>query len=387
MTDARPIFLEFFAGGGMARLGLQGAFDCVFANDVDPAKCASYRANFGGSDLVEGDVAALSAAQIPAADLAWASFPCQDLSLAGARAGMTGARSGTFWAFWRLMLEMKAERRAPAIIVIENVTGLLTSRKGADLEALTEAVCEAGYRMGGLILDAAAFVPQSRQRLFLVAWDPARLSLPTSDQTFGQSARLTKAICRMPPALRAVWHDLGLPAPTEVPQRVEAVLEADAPETVWRSEADLQKLLSQMTPLHHARVDAAVSENTPRAGAVYRRIRAGEQRAEVRYDGLAGCVRTLKGGSSRQLLLISDRGDLRLRPLLPREAARLMGLPETYVLPRTVTAATNLCGDGVCVPVVAWLTQHLLEPMFARAPRDRAKLAEKHAVSRLPLLA
>ncbi len=80
-------FLEFFAGGGMARLGLGRGWRCLFANDLDPAKCAAYRANFGGEELVEADIAGLSARDLPAAraDLAWASFPCQDLSLAGAR--------------------------------------------------------------------------------------------------------------------------------------------------------------------------------------------------------------------------------------------------------------------------------------------------------------
>lgn len=76
-------FLEFFAGGGMARLGLGPRWRCLFANDFDAAKCAAYRANFGGADLVEADIASLAASDLPRerADLAWASFPCQDLSL------------------------------------------------------------------------------------------------------------------------------------------------------------------------------------------------------------------------------------------------------------------------------------------------------------------
>lgn len=82
-------FLEFFAGGGMARAGLGPGWRCLFANDIDPVKCAAYRANFGGDDLVEQSIAALELEDLPQqrADLAWASFPCQDLSLAGARAG------------------------------------------------------------------------------------------------------------------------------------------------------------------------------------------------------------------------------------------------------------------------------------------------------------
>jgi DNA (cytosine-5)-methyltransferase 1 len=86
----KKTFLEFFAGGGMARLGLGDSWRCLLANDRDAMKCADYRANFGGDDLIEGDIAALSAADLPphSVDLVWGSFPCQDLSLAGARGGM-----------------------------------------------------------------------------------------------------------------------------------------------------------------------------------------------------------------------------------------------------------------------------------------------------------
>ena len=97
-------FCEFFAGGGMARIGLGAAWKCVFANDIHPKKAASYRENFGGRELQVDDIAALTTKSLPEeAELAWASFPCQDLSLAGAGAGLKGERSGTFWLFWRLM--------------------------------------------------------------------------------------------------------------------------------------------------------------------------------------------------------------------------------------------------------------------------------------------
>jgi DNA (cytosine-5)-methyltransferase 1 len=89
-------FYEFFAGGGMARAGLGDHWKCLFANDIDEKKCGTYAANWGGSHLKVGDVAALTTADLPGrADLAWASFPCQDLSLAGAGAGLKGDRSGT----------------------------------------------------------------------------------------------------------------------------------------------------------------------------------------------------------------------------------------------------------------------------------------------------
>src|SRR5579862_8951946 len=114
---------EFFAGGGMARLGLGDRWACLRANDVDPLKAQTYRANFAAGDLIEGDVWALSAADLPGrADLAWASSPCQDLSLAGARAGLSGGRSSAFFGFWWLMEALAGQERAPRVIVIENVS-------------------------------------------------------------------------------------------------------------------------------------------------------------------------------------------------------------------------------------------------------------------------
>ena len=82
---------------------------------IDFPKSASYRANFGGApELKVCDVASLKTADLPGrAGLAWASPPCQDISLAGDRAGLDGSRSGAFWPFWRLMLGLRAEGRAP----------------------------------------------------------------------------------------------------------------------------------------------------------------------------------------------------------------------------------------------------------------------------------
>ena len=79
-----PSFYEFFAGGGMARAGLGPEWSCLFANDIDPKKSATYAANWSEERLKIGDVAKLTTGDLPgAANLAWASFPCQDLSLAG----------------------------------------------------------------------------------------------------------------------------------------------------------------------------------------------------------------------------------------------------------------------------------------------------------------
>ena len=136
------------------------------------------------------------------------------------------------------------------------------------------------------------------------------------------------------------------------------------------------RLVSLLAPLHRRRLDAACAAKDRTVGALFRRTRteagARVQRAEVRFDGLAGCLRTPRGGSSRPFILVAQGGSVRTRPLTPREAARLMGLPDDWRLPHTTTAALQLAGDGVAVPAVRWLAAHLLEPLVGVRSRAAA---------------
>jgi DNA (cytosine-5)-methyltransferase 1 len=376
MATARASFLEFFAGGGMARQGLAGQFGCAFANDFDPMKCATYRRNFPNEPLDEGDIWNLDAKKLPQSDLAWASFPCQDLSLAGERRGLNAPRSGAFWGFWNVIERLGD--RAPRTLAIENVAGLLSSHNGRDFSALVTQLADAGYRVGAMVIDAALFSPQSRQRLFIIAHKGKLPPGLTSDQPDAvyHPAGLCAAVESLPDTTHMAWVWWRLPYPPKRNVDLAALLDRNPPEDAWRSDDDLKHLLDLMAPLHRQRVDAAFADRKWRAGAVFRRIRVehGErvQRAEIRYDGMAGCLRTPAGGSSKQLLLVTENGRARLRPLLAREAARLMGCDEGYILPPKETAALKVLGDGVSVPVVRWLGQHLLAPLASGRASARA---------------
>lgn len=374
MSRAALTFYEFFAGGGMARLGLGQGWDCAFANDFDGVKAAAYRANFpdAAEHFVQGDVWDLSVDRLPGqADLAWASSPCQDFSLAGGRAGLEGGRSSAFFGFWRLVEQLNAGDRAPRAVVIENVSGLLTSNGGADFTALCEALAGQGYSFGALELDAQAFVPQSRPRVFVIAVrEPPHAALV--GQGVGQSRLVHEAHARLPSALARRWIWWRGAAPAARNLGLADLLQPDDT-VVWRSDAEVERLLSLMAPLHLARVEAARRSGGRAVGAVFRRTRVEQgqrvQRAEVRFDGLAGCLRTPRGGSSRQTLLVVERGGVRARLLTAREGARLMGLPDAYVLPKAATNALHVVGDGVAVPVVRWLADQILEPHLDSAAR------------------
>lgn len=362
-------FYEFFAGGGMARLGLGPAWSCAFANDFDPLKAATYRANFEGAadHFHQGDVWAIDPAALPAhADLAWASSPCQDFSLAGARAGLAGGRSSAFFGFWRLVQALG--EAGPRAVVIENVSGLLSSHGGADFTALCQALADQGYGFGALEIDAARFTPQSRPRVFVIA---ARQ--PPSPSLIGDSPFHTRAVreaqARLPEDLARRWIWWRGAAPAARNTDLAALLEPDA-DVVWQAPDKTQRLLALMAPQHLAKIEAARAARTRQVGAVFRRMRVENgqrvQRAEVRFDGLAGCLRTPRGGSSRQTLMVVENGQVRSRLVSPREGARLMGLPDSYVLPAAATGALHVVGDGVAVPVVRWLAEQILEPLLAQ---------------------
>jgi DNA (cytosine-5)-methyltransferase 1 len=377
-----PGFYEFFAGGGMARAGLGPDWTCLFANDFDPKKGLAYRANWGsGDELLVGDVRQVRSAQLPGhAHLAWGSFPCQDLSLAGAGAGLRGARSGTFYPFWDLICDLHAGGRAPQIVAIENVCGTLTSHRGRDFEAICSAFAGAGYRFGPLVVNAEHFVPQSRPRLFVVG--------VRRDVGFG--GQLTAAgPCDPyhPPALRRavgaltdttranlVWWRLPRPPPRK--HAFSDLIEANPKSVCWHNQAETKALLDLMSPVNLAKVEAAKRAGRRVVGGVYRRTRADAlgrkaQRAEVRFDDVSGCLRTPAGGSSRQVIMVVEGYRVRTRLISARETARLMGLSDDYLLPENYNDAYHLTGDGVVASVVRHLAAHLFEPILAMAPAER----------------
>lgn len=368
------VFYEFFAGAGMARAGLGNHWRCLFANDFDEKKAAAYRLNWDAVEFLCRDINEVTLEDLPGtADLAWASFPCQDLSLAGSYKGLDGHRSAAFWPFCRLLAGLGQQNRDPSLVVIENVCGTLTSRKGLDFIAICATLSENAYKFGCLVLDAANFVPQSRPRLFIIAVKdhltiPPDLAGNESGGPFHTTA-LKAAYLKLPSELKKcwIWWNLGLP-----PQRnvdLSGIIENSPQSVKWHSAIETNRLLDMMSPLHLNKVHEAKRKGGRWVGALYKRTRrdqAGQkrQRAEVRFDGLAGCLRTPGGGSSRQFIVVVEDGGIRTRLMSSRETARLMGIPDEYKLPDNYNDAYHLTGDGVVVPVVRFLASEIIEPML-----------------------
>jgi len=376
-NGTNPTFAEFFAGIGLLRLALERkGWAARFANDIDPLKAQMYSRNFPESKddcFVLGDIHKLDTALIPTTDLATASFPCNDLSLAGARSGLAGLQSGSFWGFIQILKEMG--KRRPRLVLLENVTGFLSSNGGKDFFDALQALNSLGYSCDAFILDAVNFVPQSRARLFVVGINDNKLECEVHEVfRFYESPVRPAALADFifsHPGIRWSLRDLTCP-----PERKSFL--ADILDTIphdqkeWWSTERASYLLSQMSPRHAAVARKMIAGRDYSYGTVFRRVRNGKSMAELRIDGVAGCLRTPRGGSGRQILFKAGRGKYYARLLTSRECARLQGVPDSYIIDVPLNQALFGFGDAVCVPVIEWIAENYLNPVLSEGAGGRA---------------
>ncbi|HRJ72529.1 MAG TPA: DNA (cytosine-5-)-methyltransferase [Terrimicrobiaceae bacterium] len=367
---------EFFAGIGLMRMGLdRGGWDTVWANDLDEKKWEMYRHNFDadGCTFVLGDVHKIDGADIPEVDLATASFPCNDLSLAGARNGLAGTQSSAFWGFVDALSGMR-ERRPP-LVLLENVPGFLTSNDGEDFRDALIALNDLGYAVDAILVDAARFVPQSRQRLFVIGStakpERARETSPMLLQSDLRPAALADFIFLNPDIGWSIRRLPPLPARTLT---LEDIIEnVPLNSNAWWSRERSKYLFDQMSPRHREAAEKMIAGTKTSYGTVFRRVRNGRSMGELRTDGIAGCLRTPRGGSGRQILFCAGRGSYRVRLLTPRECARLMGA-DCYKIDVPLNQALFGFGDAVCVPVIEWIAKNYLNPMLSELRKTPAPL-------------
>jgi DNA (cytosine-5)-methyltransferase 1 len=379
MNDKKMTVAEFFAGIGLVRIGLQKAgWHTVFANDIDNDKWQMYKDHFGdGGEFVVEDIHKLPISQVPSVSLATASFPCNDLSLAGARHGLAGLQSSAFWGFINILKGMKCGHRLPPIVMLENVVGFLSSNDGQDFEDALLALNDLGYAVDAFIIDASRFVPQSRQRLFVVGIkNEEAVALHDTPDFYESEAR--------PPALASfilmhpdiAWRIRQLPPLPVCSLRLDDILE-DLPQNnrMWWSRERCDYMLNQMSPKHRAEAEKMIQNTRVSYGTVFRRVRNHKSMAELRTDGIAGCLRTPRGGSGRQILFAAGRGRFAVRLLTPRECARLMGADD-FEIHCSLNQALFGFGDAVCVPVIEWIGKNYLNPVFEEClniPKARAQ--------------
>jgi DNA (cytosine-5)-methyltransferase 1 len=369
-------FCEFFAGIGLVRAGLEpSGWQCTYANDIEPKKQAMYEARFGVTDHFHlGDVNETDqvVSRIKGEPfLATASFPCVDLSVAGHYRGFDGEHSSTFFPFAEVL--KKLGTRKPRVVMLENVKGFLTAHLGEDFKRAVGVLADLGYWIDTFVLDACCFTPQSRPRVFVVGvvkdLVPEEAASPRdSDSSASRSSALRpdsiQKLKKTVP-LPTGWVQFDLPRPPERTKTLEDVIDQGDDEDWW-SKDEVVRHYGMMSDRHQQRIDELLRSGQRWVGTIFRRIRDKQQRAEVRFDGLAGCLRTPSGGSANQIVVTTDQGDLRMRWMSPREYARLQGADD---FPLKGSRQNLLWGfaDAVCVPAVAWIDQHLLTPLYELA--------------------
>jgi len=381
-------FVEFFAGVGLVREGLCGSgWKCNWANDISSDKQETYIANFGDSHFWLGDIwdVAKNPDMIPNDTFLYtASFPCTDLSVAGGRAGLAGKESGTLNALIDILKNKKRNKNAPKVVLLENVRGFLTSNGGKDVEKTVEHFSKLGYYVDIIELDAIDFSAQSRPRVFFIAVEE-RLAFQSMKIKNGLQildgwwadfekypylrSNKIKNIIRNNESLN--WGLLEVKLPQKSSARLADIIETDIPDdsSLWWDDKRKEHTYQQMSDNHKLTLNNMVGNSSYSYGTVYRRMRKGKSMAELRTDGFAGCLRTPRGGSSKQILIRAGKNDWKVRLLTPREYGRLQGVRESFKLPSNANKGYFAMGDAVCVPVIEFIAEQVLNRLYAEHKR------------------
>ena len=345
---------EFFAGSGLVAYGLKNIFSPVWANDISEQKANVYRANFESRHFELGDIKDVKGAELPFAHLSWASFPCQDLSLAGSMGGIHASRSGLVWEWLRVLDEMVSQ---PKILLLENVSGLLSTNGGENYRILHMALVDRGYDCGAFLLNASHFVPQSRPRVFIIAVKRGE-HIPKKLIGDGPCWLHNKAAIDLGHSLPGwIWWK------TEKPEKLKDTLRDIVEQGIPFDKDNVLRLIPDRHKIKLSNLDSVYATG-------YRRTRNGEQQLELRFDGVAGCLRTPEGGSSKQYLIVKENGETHARLLTVRETARLMGAPDSFILPGSYNDGYKAMGDAVAMPVANFIGERFLKKIAEAVYND-----------------
>lgn len=356
----------------MARLGLGDQFEVTYANDFSVKKANIYERHFGDRpdtrDLIE---VVRDTPPVTSFDLVWASFPCQDWSDAGWKQGEAGRTRAAYEAMIQFLDQVETR-----MIVFENVRGLLTTNGGVGFDRLSRDLMSWGFNFTAHEINSVAWLPQSRPRVFVTAWKGDK-ELPLSTG-FPPSQRAKEILTISHAIVPKRFFETSLPLPVSPSPELVSLLEP-VDYVQWLPKEEVDTLIrSAKLPVGRwtdtaPRKEAAGNLREGEYGVVgtgFRRTRGKKESKRVffepRFDGVAGCLRASEGGSSRQYVINIRDSDVSIRLMTPREGARLMGIPDDYTLPRDIGPAWRLIGDGVSVPAVTHIRDHLILPLLSQ---------------------
>lgn len=353
--DTDFTFIDLFAGIGGIRLGFESAGGrCVFTSEWNKYAAQTYTRNFPGDHPVAGDITEVDPASIPDHDVLLAGFPCQPFSIAGVSKKNSLGRSHGFACeaqgtlFFDIANILRVKR--PSTILLENVKNLMSHDKGNTFKVIKKTLEEElGYTIFPLVIDAKGFVPQHRERIYIVGF---REPVPFSWDAFEKPDPLAKK-------MSSILH----------------------PENGTEDDAfDLAK--GYITG-----ENGAVNEKYTLTDKLWNYLQGYAAKHKAKGNGFGfGLVgpddiaRTLsaryyKDGSE---ILISRGKGKNPRRLTPRECARLMGYPDDFVIPVSDTQAYKQFGNSVAVPVISEIAR-VMKPFIMQLISQSAENQNKRA--------
>lgn len=335
-------FIDLFAGIGGFRLAFEGVGGrCVFTSEWNHFARATYRSNFVVDHEFAGDITQVPASSIPPHDVLLGGFPCQPFSLAGVvkkqslgrKHGFLDDTQGTlFFDIARILKECR-----PKAFVLENVKNLISHDKGRTFRVIRDTLSELDYDIAYQIVDARAWVPQHRERVFIIGlcrkleakFDFSRLRVPSSS-----------------PKLGSILHPEDGSEAEEPPYTIAGG--RVAPKYILTPK--LWRYLKQYADRHRA------------AGNGFGYGLFGSEDVARTLS-----ARYYKDGSE----VLVRRGGGRPRRLTPRECSRLMGFDRPgripFQIPVSDTQAYRQFGNAVAVPVVEEIARNLIDILSGKA--------------------
>lgn len=324
-TEAKFTFIDLFAGIGGIRIPFsENGGRCVFSSEWDKFAQKTYRINYG--EEPHGDITKIDAAEIPDFDVLLGGFPCQPFSMAGRHLGFQDTRGTLFFEIERIL---RAKR--PKAFLLENVKQLKRHDHGNTFKVIHDHLVQLDYEVHDQVLRAADFgVPQNRERIYIVGFD------------------------------KHIFHGnsgFKFPDPPCTPTRVGDILE---------SSPDEKYIISDRLWEGHQRRKTA----NKKAGKGFGYSLVDE---ESRYTQTMQ-ARYYKDGSE----ILVDRGEgENPRKITPREAARLQGFPEKFIIPVSDTQAYKQFGNSVAVPVIRAVSKQMMQVILP-ASSDESQNVQIH---------
>lgn len=295
-------FIDLFAGIGGIRTGFESVGgECVFSSEWDAPAQKTYQANFG--ELPYGDITKIKPEEIPSFDILTGGFPCQPFSQAGLKKGFDDTRGTLFFDIARII-----KHHNPPVVFLENVRNLLTHDKGNTFKVIKKTLEDLGYVVYKEILNAKEFgVPQNRARLYIIAFKGT--------------------------------VDFEFPKPPKTKIKVGDILE--------KKVNDKYTISDKLWAGHQRRKVEHREKGNGFGYSLFNKDSAYTSTISARY---------YKDGSE----ILIEQKNKNPRKLTPREAARLQGYPDTFIIPVSDNQAYKQFGNSVAVPVICELAKKII---------------------------